>query len=259
MNTALGVAGVGGEVICLDKGNYGDLFIPGIRQSVTISCGDGLWEAPNSIVSVNTPAGSDVVIEGLVTDGTAEPLLTPAISMTGQGTLHLRRVRVGNTSGSGNHGLGFQPSGPATLHITDSVFYNNDGAGVLIQPSGSGSAQVTIDRTHFENNSLGIVVDGTSSSGTTNAFIRESVIAGTNGPGVAAKGSTVSIDRSQVVNNNFAVIANNSGSALLSNSTIQGNGTAFAVAGGAAIFSYGNNNINANGSFGSALTVIGQH
>ena len=75
----------------------------------------------------------------------------------------------------------------------------------------------------------------------------------------AARASTVSLDRSQVVNNNFGVIANNGGSALLTNSTIQGNGTAFAVAGGAAIFSYGNNNINANGAFGSALTVIGQH
>jgi hypothetical protein len=156
-------------------------------------------------------------------------------------------------------GLVFEPNGPATLHITDSVFYNNAGSGILIQPTGSGSAQVAIDRTHIESNSLGIVVDRTGSRGTVSAFIRDSVIAGTNGPAVAAKASTVSIERSHVVNNNVGVLANHSGAALLSSSTIQGNGIAFATANGAVIFSYGNNNINANGAFGPAPTVIGQH
>jgi hypothetical protein len=178
--------------------------------------------------------------------------------MTGQGTLHLRGVRIKNTSGSGSAFI-FQPNGSASLQITDSVFYANGGTGILIQPTGSGTAQVTIDRAHIENSSLGVVVDGTGSSGTTQAFIRDSVISGTSGPGVGAKASTVSLDRSQIVNNNFGVTANNGGAALLSSSTIQGNGTAFAVGGGAAIFSYGNNNINANGAFGPTPTVIGQH
>ena len=66
MSSALTAAGTGGEVICLDKSGYG--FAP-IAQSVTISCGDGLWEATSAPISINTPAGSDVVIEGLVSDG----------------------------------------------------------------------------------------------------------------------------------------------------------------------------------------------
>src|SRR5215468_823170 len=69
MNSALAVAGDGGEVICYDKADYGPAII---RHSVTISCGDGLWEVPGSGVIaafINTPAGSDVVIEGLVADG----------------------------------------------------------------------------------------------------------------------------------------------------------------------------------------------
>src|SRR5215469_4977505 len=60
-------AGTNGEVICLDKGNYGGVSI---NVPVTISCGDGLWEAPDAGPSINTPAGADVVIEGLVLDGT---------------------------------------------------------------------------------------------------------------------------------------------------------------------------------------------
>src|SRR5215471_16501834 len=61
MGAAVGVAGAGGEVICLDKGSYGSATI---TQSVTISCGDGLWEAPAGATFIITPAGADVVIEG---------------------------------------------------------------------------------------------------------------------------------------------------------------------------------------------------
>jgi len=253
MPQALAVAGLRGEVICLNKDTYGGAVVD---QAVTISCGDGLWEA-NSPISVSTPAGSDVVIEGLVFDGTGN--FGSFITTNGQGSLHLRNVRIGNFLGSSGNGLQFAPTGPATLHITDSVFYNNGGAGIMIQPTGAASTQVTIDRTHVESNSLGIVVDGTGSSGIINALIRDSVIAGTSGPGVAAKNSTVSLSRSHVVNNSSAVIANNGAAVLLGNSTIQGNGTAFAVAGGAVTFSYGNNEINANGTFGPAPTVIGLH
>src|SRR5262245_13423563 len=63
MLVATPVAGANGEVICLDKGPYaGDT----ITQSITISCGDGLWEAPAGGVLISTPAGSDVIIEGFV-------------------------------------------------------------------------------------------------------------------------------------------------------------------------------------------------
>src|SRR4051794_2584942 len=66
MSSAITVAGTGGEVVCLDKGNYGGATI---LNSVTISCGDALWEAPGAQVAISTPAGADVVIEGLVLDG----------------------------------------------------------------------------------------------------------------------------------------------------------------------------------------------
>jgi hypothetical protein len=66
MPTALSAAGASGEVICLDKGAYGGVTN---SQSVTISCGDGWWEAVAGQVTINAPAGSDVVIEGLVLDG----------------------------------------------------------------------------------------------------------------------------------------------------------------------------------------------
>src|SRR5437588_12234778 len=66
MSTAITAAGAGGEVICLDKSNYSSVVI---NFSITISCGDGLWEAPGGTINITTPAGADVVIEGLVADG----------------------------------------------------------------------------------------------------------------------------------------------------------------------------------------------
>jgi hypothetical protein len=84
----------------LDKGAYGGgvpinqpVFI---NQPVTISCGDGLWETSGGFVSVNMPAGSDVVIEGLVADGVGLSGTQPSLmGIFGQGALHLRRARIG--------------------------------------------------------------------------------------------------------------------------------------------------------------------
>ena len=58
------------------------------------------------------------------------------------------------------------PNSGAKLHVTDSVVTNNGtassgGSGILIQPTGSGSAAVVIDHTRVENNTHGIVADGT--------------------------------------------------------------------------------------------------
>jgi hypothetical protein len=54
MATALSAAGSNGEVICLDKAPYG---FATINMAVTISCGDGWWEAPLGI-SINMPGGA---------------------------------------------------------------------------------------------------------------------------------------------------------------------------------------------------------
>jgi hypothetical protein len=247
----------GGQIVCVDSGDFrspgGGAIV--VSKSLTIDCaGTSAILHPLSI----STAGVVLTVRNvtiLPTNGSGD-----ALFFAGGAALIVENCAFRNHTLSG---IRFIPSTASQLFVKDSAIDNINSAnalgGLFIQPTGSGSAQVTVERTSIENSSLGIVVDGTSSGGTTKAFIRDSVIAGINGPGVAAKGSTVSADRSQIVNNNFGVIANNGGSALLSNSTIQGNGTAFAVAGGAAIFSYGNNNINANGAFGSALTVIGQH
>jgi hypothetical protein len=257
MFQALTVAGTGGEVICLDKSAYG----PGnITASVTISCGPGLWEASGLNLTINTPAGSLVVIEGLLLDhlGTSQN----AITFTGEGSLHLRGVRIGNGS---SNGLLFQPSGPATLHITDSVFYTNNSAGVNIQPHGSGSVQAAITRTAFERNVEGIVANGGFGTGQVQVQLNDSVIANSGVNGVdAISGSApvvVSLSNSQVTGNGTGIAASGPQTVvILDRTTVQANTVqALFSQGGSAIFSYGNNPINDNGALGTSPTLIGLH
>ena len=249
MVSAVNAAGANGEVICLDKGNYGSATI---LQSVTISCGDGLWESPLLVSTINTPAGSDVVIEGLVADGTASG--GPGITKHGQGALHLRRVRVGNFAGSGNHGLNFIPSGPATLHISDSVFYNNGGSGVLVKPASGGSANVHMRNVRFEHNLQGLFADGTN--GVINVNMAESAAVDNQQNGIGAfspsnASVTVSVISSQItgnLTNGIGALASGAGSVAvkIGNSQITGNVNGLAVGGAGQILTLGGNHLHSN-------------
>jgi len=254
MNFAVLVAGANGEVICLDKGDYRGAAI---SHSVTISCGDGLWETPFQTLQINTPAGSDVVIEGLVIDELGNGPF--AITMIGQGTLHLRRVRVGNTSGN-LHGLNFAPNGPATLHITDSVFYNNAASGVLIKPASGGSANVHMRNVRFEHNLHGLFVDGTASNVGINVNIAESAFVDNQANGIGAfTGSapvTVSVTTSQITGNftNGIGVLGTGGAPVavkIGNSQITGNVNGLATAGTGQILTLGGNQLHSNGSDGT--------
>jgi hypothetical protein len=251
MNTAINVAGANGEVICLDKGTYDGGTI---TQPVTISCGDGWWEVSClGGVTVNTPAGSDVVIEGLVMD---QLTCGSAISMNGQGALHLRRVRVGHTGG-GSHGLDFAPNGLAMLHITDSVFYNNGGAGVYVKPTSGVQANVYINRTHFEKNGFGITADG-SGGGAIGGVVRDSVVSGNANTGITTFSGgtsiTLVVQNSTIAGNNFGLAASGPNAGILvTRSAINYNGTG--VFG--PVYSYGDNSLNGNGADGTFAATIG--
>jgi len=248
MPTAVMAAGADGEVICLDKGSYIGAII---TQSVTISCADGLWDAPGGLIDINTPAGADVVIEGLAMDELA--LTGTAILMRGQGTLHLRRVRVGHFAGG--HGLNFAPNGPATLHITDSYFYNNSGSGVLIKPTSSATTNVHIRNARFEHNLHGLFVDGTGGSGGIVVNMAESAAVDNQSNGIGAftgsGNAVVSIINSQLSGNlNAGIGTLGTGPAIVSvrvgNSQITGNNWGVLNGGSGQILTLGGNHLHTN-------------
>lgn len=249
MSSAITAADVGGEVICLDKGIYGGATI---TSSITISCGDGLWEAPAATVGINTPTPSHVVvIEGLVSDGLT--VSGPAVSFTNQGALHLHRVRIGNGSGANSNGLSFQPAGISRLFVTDSTFYNRGTFGIVaainIRPV-LAFVDVMIERTRIEDNNFGIIADGTG-GGTIRGVVRDSVIArnANNGITVSSTGSSVvlSIDNCVISGNNFGLVASGANAGMLvGRSVISANSTGLSTSSSGVILSYRDNRLNAN-------------
>jgi hypothetical protein len=261
MGTAAGVAGAGGEVICLDKGHYGSVSI---TSTITISCGDGLWEAPGTVTFITLPAGADVVIEGLVADSLA--LAGTAVDIGGQGTVHLRRVRLGNNTATTNQfAVVFQPTGPAKLFVTDSFIHNFGASGIsgaiLLKPASGVTANVTIDRTRIENNRFGIIADGTG-GGIVRGVVRDSVIAGSvsNGITVSTTSSSVvlSIDGCTISGNSFGLAAAGANAGMLiGRSVITANNTGLFISSAAALLSYGDNRVNANTSDGAFTGAVG--
>ena len=74
---------------------------------------------------------------------------------------------------------------------TNTVYNYNSGGGIIIQPTGSGSARVEISRTIVRNNTYGIFANGTGSTGLIAVQIRDSVVSGSTFNG----GYSVSLQR----------------------------------------------------------------
>ncbi|MBW7968810.1 hypothetical protein [Bradyrhizobium sp. BR 10289] len=257
MGKALSVAGVGGEIICMDKSPYGAGFT--IQQSVTISCADGLWEAPTGFIFINLPAGAIVSIEGLTLDGTGAS--GTAIFFSGQGSLQLHRARIGNNPGSSSSGLLFAPNGPAKLQVSDSVFYANGtgtGGGVVINPQSGGTAQVALERVSVIGNAFGVAADGSRSTGGVNMTIADSMIAGNSQDGIVATTSNggapigVYVKNTKSVTNAIGIRSIGPNVTVrVDGSSVIGNGTGLSFSGGGLLATYGNNAVSANGSNGA--------
>jgi hypothetical protein len=256
MNAALTAAGTAGEVICLDKGVFNGA---NITVSVTISCGEDLWEASGGLVAVTTPAGSSVSIEGLVSDGTGSPGI--AVKFFGQGNLGLHRVRLGNAPGLGSNGLLFSPNGPASLHVADSIFYTNgngSGARIRINPAAGGTAQVDLERVVVSGNAFGIAADDSGSTGGINMTIADSMIGGNAQDGIIAVTPSggapigVYVKNTKSVNNAFGIRSIGPNVTVrVDGSGIMGNSTGLSFSSGGALLTAGNNMVRTNGTDGA--------
>jgi hypothetical protein len=196
------------------------------------------------------------------------------IKFTQGAALHVNKVKIRNVAafGSDASGILFQPNVNAELYVTDSVITSCGGTGslsggIVISPGSSGAVNASINGLRLENNSTGIIVDGTRSSGVAvNAIIVNSVVAGSQHDGVLARAgaglAVASLSNSQSIGNQTGVSASGPlAVVILDRTTIQASaGQALSSTGGSSIYSYGNNPINDNaGGLGASLTVIGLH
>jgi len=250
----------GGEVTILDAGSYGNMT--GIIGSFSIT-NEGSGEARIALGTWQPPASAVINLRGLTIDP-VDPNLGnsgPALVFVGSaGELHITNCVIRNSQGTNQYGLTFAPTGNARLFIADTLITNNgstaQSGGILIRPTGTGSANVVLDHVRIENNVFGIAVDGNGVTGGNGIHveIRNSVIAHNFSDGIIATRAVsggaptvVLVEHSASVHNAGAgVRADGAAVVQISNSTMEYNATGASATNGGRLFTYGNNVIDNN-------------
>jgi len=265
---AISKTAAGGEIDCLDPAGYGTLTI---TKSITVDCSGTFGSTLNSggingfVINDSataTPGTIDVILRGLSINGAGTTPGLNGIRFISGRSLVVENVLIQNQK-SGN-GISFQPQAAAVLHLENVTITNGNG-GILVQPTGLGSASVAARHLRIHNNTgVGFRAD-TSGSGSTGIRVAlEEADIQQNANGLQFNAPTAAADvRGMLTRVN---VANNAGTGIsataartiviVGNSTITGNGTGVSFAGGAVLNTYTNNALNGNtsdGAFGPAL------
>jgi hypothetical protein len=141
----------------------------------------------NATLVVNAGAGDLVRIRGLVMDRIGSS--GGGIGLIAGGALYVENCTI--LASDDDFGIQFEPTGSSELYVTNTAISDNgiigtEGGGILIQPSGSGSAKVVLDDVLVENNSGGILISGGATSGASTVTISNSKVAGNASFGVFA-------------------------------------------------------------------------
>jgi hypothetical protein len=256
----------GGEVNCVDAGDFEGISI---TKSITIDC-TGTFASPGTNgVAINTP-GVVVTLRGLSINSEGSAQATIGISFIAGSALHIENCRISGYQAGMGTGIRFAPVAGVTarLYVSDSVIHNNglpaSGGGIIIQPSGSGSARVVLDRVQLDSNTHGIFADGTGSTGSIVVQVRDSMSAGNTGNGIAAitnAGASFTafvVDRTSSIGNaGSGILAQGAGALVhIGDSAVVGNGAGLNTANGGQILSYQDNQATGNAFDGAPTGVL---
>ncbi len=251
----------GGIIKCVDAGSFAGATI---TKSITIDCTGTDGGSVNAVSNAFTVDGADVVLtlRGLSIDGLGTG--NAGVGFVDGSALHIQNCSI---SGSTQAGILFarNAAGTAKLHVSDSVISNN-GNGILINASGSGTVRGMLTRVQVENNSLGgIIASSSIGPGTVVVQVRDSIVASNTGHGIFAStpgGPTVLtafvVDRSSSLLNSGDGIRAQGRTAVvhLGNSTVIGNGGGLIALEGGQILWYQNNQASGNGADGAPTGVL---
>jgi hypothetical protein len=222
---AVDVVDPGGEVTAIDSAGFGPISI---NKAVTITSPDGVEAgivpvAGGNAITVNAGSSDTIGLRGLTINGAGNALNGVAFN-TG-GTLTIQNCVIRNLTGQG---INFIPSNSSSLSVSNSYVGNNGGHGILVSPSGSASATATFDHVEAQYNgpsSYGIALVGTSTSGTVNGSVKDSV-SSNNGGGYLMEGpnlSNLTVVRSVAANNHTGVQGRILATLSISETTITNN------------------------------------
>jgi len=267
----------GGEINCVDAGGFGPVII---TKSISIICDNTqagiLVTTADNGVTINAGPNDVVTLKGLDIEGLGAGV--GGIVFNSGAALHVQKVHIRKfSSSSGNAGgIFFQPTTYAELYVVDSYLTDNGSTGslsggIVITPGGSGSVNASINRVRLENNSTGIIVDGTHSTGVAvNATVLDNVIAGSASDGILAQSAggaaaaSVFFDHS-LASGNFGsgirangAAASGAGSATvrIGDSTIVLNFAGVSTTNAGVVQSFKNNRISSNLTDGTPIPAF---
>lgn len=253
-----------GEINCLDPGGFGGLTI---TKSISIVCQyteGGVLSAGAGVNGfvVNATSSSRIYLRGLDFHGAGSAQNGLRVLVAGSVTMEDSVIRSYNAS-LGN-GISFQPSGTTNLTLNNVTLDNNGlgagGAGILVQPTGTGSGRVVMNNVRVTNNpNNGLIVNTTGNTGTgITVVIEDSTFSG-NAQGISLVGpaatatAVVHVDGSTIANNTVVGITTNGPTATVrvNDTTITGNAMGVNPLGGSQIGTFGNNRLIGNPTVGA--------
>jgi len=264
---AISKTAAGGEINTLDPGGYGAVTITKSIRIVAESGVAGVLVSGTNGIVVAAGAADSVYLEGLVFDGVASAGLNGILFNSG-GSLVVYNCKI---FGFSQWGILFTPSTPGKLLVTNSIIVNNGstasfGGVKVLGRAGATTVSGVIDHTLLANNANGFLIDGTGGGGTAEVTVRDSVVTGNSGNGIAttsasAVSSVVFVDRSTSSHNAGAGISATGvaqAAAIITYTSVQNNGTGLLASGGQ-IGSFKTNNISSNVTDGAPTVILPQN
>ena len=247
LQAAYNAVAANGEVDVLDPGNYGALTIIG-PVNIQGHGWAGMSANSGAAITINSAGATDkITIRGVVLDGLGIAGTT-GIQFNSGGSLNVHDSVVRNFA---KYGIQFEPSssGTSQLYVSNTLVSNNGDNGIFIEPGGSGTTQGVLNRVEIANNQRnGILFQNNTQ--TVNFTVSDSVIANSafDGIGILSGGGTTTImmRNSTSANNGTGGVEELGGGGLIriTRSTITANATGWS----GNVESYGDNNIDGNGS-----------
>jgi hypothetical protein len=253
----------GGEINCLDPGGYGGVTI---NKALSIVCdytegGALVAGAGVNGITVNAAATDAVYLSGIDFHGSLTA--TNGIRFLVGATLHVQNCTIRRFNGSNGLGINFSPSVNAQLTVLNTTITENGtgatGGGILIRPTGTGSARATLQDVRVQNNAneaLRVDTTGSTGSGATVMIVNSQFLSSSNGVSAVSPAATPTVqvmltDSLVALNGGSGINASGAGTVVrVGNSTITANNVGVTIAASAIVNTYKDNRLDGNATNG---------
>ncbi|MEP7010542.1 MAG: right-handed parallel beta-helix repeat-containing protein [Acidobacteriota bacterium] len=242
-----------GEINVLDPGGFGGVTITKSISIVSDHIEAGVLVSGTNAIIVNAGATDTVVLRGLDIEGLGTGL--NGVRFIAGGALHVERCSV---KGFTQRGIDFEPPAAGQLYVLDSVFIENAAGAIFVKPSGTGSANGTIDHVQMERNLFGLHVEGLVNMSISNSYAAANSTQGFEALNTGGSAGLMVSGSSSVSNGMGGVRADGLNTVLrVTDSTLFANGTAGMVtANSGQIISSGDVRNVGNGALSSPTSTV---